>query len=270
MKREDALKLSEKAISELRSSLEAGRSETLEKYLAMLGRFHRYSFGNVIMIYQQRPDATHVAGFARWKQMGRQVKKGEKGIAVLAPIMYRRSETEGSEDEGGGRSVLGFRVVHVFDVSQTEGEELPELPGITGDPGEQLGLLRSFVEGEGITLRYAALGPGTLGQSAGGEITIVPGLCCAEEFSVLVHETAHELLHRGVRRKETTLTIRETEAEAVAFVVAKAIGLDPSTRSSDYIQLYSGDVATLTESLDHIQKAATLILGALTAERALA
>ncbi len=84
----------------------------------------------------------------------------------------------------------------------------------------------------------------------------------AEEFSVLVHETAHELLHRGDRRKETTHAIRETEAEAVAFVVASAIGLDTSTSSSDYIQLHSGDKATLAESLGYVQQVAAEILKA--------
>jgi hypothetical protein len=101
-------------------------------------------------------------------------------------------------------------------------------------------------------------------MSEGGRITLLPKLDAAETFSVLVHEVAHELLHRGDRRKGTTRTIRETEAEAVAFVVSSAIGLDTDTASSDYIQLHSGDKATLTESLALIQQTAAEILKTLT------
>jgi Zn-dependent peptidase ImmA (M78 family) len=92
---------------------------------------------------------------------------------------------------------------------------------------------------------------------------MTPDLPPAEEFAVLAHELAHELLHRGERRKETSKTIRETEAEAVAFVVCQAVGLETTTRSSDYIQLYSGTKDTLAESLEHIQKTAAAILAGL-------
>ena len=104
-----------------------------------------------------------------------------------------------------------------------------------------------------------------LGGSAGGEITIVPGLDEPGEFAVLVHELAHERLHRGARRNETSKTVRETQAEAFSNAVFTAIGLDTSTRSADYIQLYRGNTETLSESLDHIQKATTKILSALEA-----
>lgn len=266
MKREDALKLSEQAICDLAKSLESGKSETLQEYLAMLARFHRYSFGNIMMIYLQMAEATHVAGFTRWQQLGRHVKKGEKGIAILAPMLFReKSEDQPASDAQGKvvRVLRGFKVVHVFDVSQTEGKPLAELASISGEPGERLHALKQLVEDEGIKLLCEPIPGGALGQSAGGEITVVPGLEPAEEFAVLVHELAHEILHRDERRKETTKSIRETEAEAVSFAVSKAIGLDSSTRSSDYIQLYAGDVETLTESLDHIQRASTRILSAL-------
>jgi hypothetical protein len=80
---------------------------------------------------------------------------------------------------------------------------------------------------------------------------LLPDLSPAEHLATLAHECAHEMLHRGERRKETTHTVRETEAEAVAFVVCAAIGLDVNTASSDYVQLHGGDKATLAESLDH-------------------
>ena len=266
MKREEALELSEKAIEDLVQALEAGQSDTLKEYLAMLARFHRYSFGNVMMIHFQNPDATQVAGFTTWKKLGRTVQKGEKGIAILAPmISKKKDETEDTSDKKVVRILRGFKVVHVFDVSQTEGETLADFATISGDPGDRLDAIRSVIEGEEIKLLMEPIPGGALGQSAGGEITVLPGLDPAEEFSVLVHELAHELLHRDERRKETTKTIRETEAEAVAFVVSTAVGLDCSTRSSDYIQLYSGDREVLSQSLDHIQRATTRILSALEA-----
>lgn len=100
------------------------------------------------------------------------------------------------------------------------------------------------------------------GISCGGAITILPGVEAGEEFAVLVHEYAHEKLHRGARRAATTRTIRETEAEAVAYVVSQAIGLDAGTASADYIQLYDGDKETLAESLMLIQRTGAEIIGA--------
>jgi antirestriction protein ArdC len=215
----------------------------------------------------QRPDATYVAGFNRWKDLGRFVKKGEKGIAILAPLVYRRKcdddHSEPADDEQAARVLRGFKVVHVFDVSQTEGAELPEFAAPAGDPGKKLAQLEAFVRGQGITLNYDVVPGGAFGVSRGGEITIRPDLSPAKTFSVLVHEVAHELLHKGERKKEVGRTVKETEAEAVAFVVCKAIGLDPGTSSSDYIQLYSGDTDLLMLSLDFIQKTASIIVAAL-------
>jgi hypothetical protein len=103
-------------------------------------------------------------------------------------------------------------------------------------------------------------------MSLKGRIVLRDDLSPAVEFSVLVHETAHELLHAGDRRANTSTTVRETEAEAVAFVVSHAIGLSTSTAASDYIQLYSGDKNTLLASLGLIQRTATEILGAIQSE----
>ena len=103
-----------------------------------------------------------------------------------------------------------------------------------------------------------------LGKSYGGSIAILPGQSKAEEFSTLVHEAAHEMLHKAERRTATTKTVRETEeAESVAFVVGKAIGLITGTASADYIQLYQGNASLLAESLEVIQQTANVILAAL-------
>jgi len=120
--------------------LEAGRSEALTAYLNAMSRFHSYSFGNILEIARQKPDATRVAGFYAWNQLGRKVKKGERGIRILAPIVgVRRKPQEEVEKEvtKENRPVLvGFRNAYVFDVSQTEGAELPEMHQITGDVGD--------------------------------------------------------------------------------------------------------------------------------------
>ena len=105
-----------------------------------------------------------------------------------------------------------------------------------------------------------------MGVSYGGRIALLPGQSKAEEFTTLVHETAHELLHKAERRTITTATVRETEAEAVAFIVGQAVGLEMGTASSDYIQMYAGNAALLAESLEVIQRTSAVILAALTVE----
>ena len=100
-------------------------------------------------------------------------------------------------------------------------------------------------------------------MSYGGKIVLLPGQSTAEEFSTLVHELAHEMLHKASRRTATTKVVRETEAEAIAFVVGRTIGLDTGRASADYIHLYHGNAALLTESLEVIQKASAVILSAL-------
>src|SRR6266853_6218270 len=133
MTTEQAKTLSESAICRLMEALERGQSDALKTYLSAMSRFHRYSWGNVLLICSQRPDATYVAGFHAWLKMRRYVRKGEKGIVILAPMVGRKkSDGELTEDEQ--TRVFGFRAAHVFDISQTDGEPLPEFAAITGDP----------------------------------------------------------------------------------------------------------------------------------------
>ncbi len=247
--------------------LEAGRSEALTNYLTAMSRFHNYSFGNVLEIARQMPTATHVAGFWTWKNLGRNVIAGQKGIRILAPIVgvRRKKDEEADKDitRQNERVLLGFRNAYVFDISQTDGVDLPALREITGDPGENMGRLKAFLKARSIQLVYNEKIAPALGMSYGGRIALLPGQSEAEEFSTLVHETAHELLHKAERRTATTKTVRETEAEAVAFVVGKAVGLVTSTASADYIQLYQGNASLLAESLEVIQQTASIILAAL-------
>ena len=123
--------------------------------------------------------------------------------------------------------------------------------------------LLDFIAAQGILLEYKESIAPALGMSYGGKIVLLPGQTPAEEFSTLVHEVAHELLHKSERRTATTKTVRETEAEAIAFVVSQTIGLDAGNAACDYIHLYHGNAALLTESLEVIQKTSAVILSAL-------
>ena len=220
------------------------------------------------MSASQRPDATRVAGLYAWNQLGRRVKKGERGIRILAPMIgtQRKPDSEADQDiRTQNQPVLvGFRSVCVFDVSQTEGQELPELtPKVSGTVGEYRERLIDFTIAQGIEIEFRESIAPALGMSYGGKIALLPGQGSAAEFSILVHELAHEMLHKAERRTATTRTVRETEAEAIAFVVGTTIGLNNGRASADYIHLYHGNAALLAESLEVIQKTAAVILSAL-------
>jgi hypothetical protein len=158
----------------------------------------------------------------------------------------------------------------VFDINQTEGKELPTLTEVQGDVSGYRERLIQFVASQGIELNYSErIGPAK-GLSHDGKITLLLGMQPAEEFSTLVHEIGHEMLHRGDRRTLTTKQVRETEAEAVAFVVCQSVGLRTGTASADYIQLWHGDANLLRESLEAVQQTAAVILGGIAPEPATA
>lgn len=260
-------------IAHLIEQLEQGHSEVLAQYLTTMARFHKYSFGNVLLIASQKPDATNVAGIYTWNQLGRRVRRGEKGIMIFAPMISKKrrqmSDTEpDSDSRSTERPLVGFRPVYVWDVTQTDGEPLPALHEVSGDVGKNLARLVQFVMGRGITFGYSEEIAPARGVSFGGKIQLLPDMTEAEQFTTLVHEVAHELLHKAERRSLITKRVRETEAEAIAFVVSKAIGLETGSAASDYIQLYHGDAKLLQESLEIVQQTAAVILGALSPEEA--
>jgi antirestriction protein ArdC len=262
-------------VKALIAQLEAGKSDALTAYLDAMARFHNYSFGNILAIARQKPTATNVAGMYTWNQLGRRVKKGEKGIQILAPMIgTRRKMQEETEPQGDNKDapvLVGFRAVYVFDVSQTEGAELPAPATVTGEAGTHLDRLIDFVQQQGIELEYNERIAPAQGVSYGGKIVLLPGQSKAETFATLVHELGHEMLHKADRRTTTTKVVRETEAEAIAFVIGKAVGLETGSASADYIHLYHGNASLLTESLEVIQQTSGVILAALqppTAEQA--
>ena len=190
-------------------------------------------------------------------------------IRILAPIIGLRrkkdAEEKASKDPAAINKpmLVGFRSAYVFDVAQTEGAELPEMRQIYGEVGENRDRLLSFIEQQGIELVFTEKIAPALGMSYGGRIAILPGQPEAEEFSTLVHKLAHEMLHKAERRTATTKVVRETEAEAVAFVIGKAVGLNTGSASADYIHLYHGNASLRAESLEVIQQTSTVILDAL-------
>ncbi len=261
------------AIEDLIAAVEAGKSETLVRYLKTMARFHHYSISNQILIYSQKPNASRVAGFHTWRKLGRHVKKGERGIAIMAPVVYRKRnefinakammDEKQPTEEDSEETIRTFKAVYVFDINQTKGKDLPEFASVEGEPEEHLDKLKSLIQSKDITLEYSKYLGGAEGASSGGHIAIKDGLRPAEEFSVLVHELAHEMLHQNPEGSKTSKKIKETEAEAVAFVVSQGIGIQAKQASSDYIHLYNGSRKTLLESLERIQSTASEILDGL-------
>ena len=182
-------------VQSLIEQLEAGHSDALTAYLNAMSRFHSYSFGNVLEIARQRPGATRVAGMYAWNQLGRRVKKGEKGIRILAPIIgIKRKRDEDAEKDitkQNTRVIVGFRNAYVFDVEQTDGPDLPAMREVYGDVGAIHDRLLSFIERQGIELVFTENIAPALGMSYGGRIAILPGQSKAETFATLVHELAH-------------------------------------------------------------------------------
>jgi hypothetical protein len=211
----------------------------------------------------QRPSATYAAGFNTWKSLGRHVKKGEKGITVLAPIVVSRkkeqAEVEDQREEQ--QAVAGFRPVTVFDISQTGGQPLPEVTKVAGDP-KSTDRLKDYVERLGIELEYSSEIQPAKGVSCGGKIILLPDLNPAEAFATLVHETAHEAFHKADRRLKRIAASAKPRLKPLPSS-SQAIGLDCLSASADYIQLWNGDRATLVESFQFIQKTAIQILSAI-------
>jgi len=202
MKLEEIKNKTNEAVSYLVAALESGESEVLTQYLNAMARFHHYSFGNIMLIARQKPQATNVAGIRTWNSLGRFVKRGEKGILILAPMVGNRKPrhdevvtdiaTDNAADERRPEpQLVGFRAVYVFDIGQTEGKELPTLTEVQGDVSSYRERLVKFVAARGVTLNYSERIAPAKGLSFGGKITLLSGMQPAEEFSTLVHEIAH-------------------------------------------------------------------------------
>lgn len=251
----------EESSQELVQQMEAGKSETLVQYLEYCAQFHEYSFRNILLALWQRPGLTRLAGLRQWNKLGRRVKAGEKGIAILAPMTVKRSRDEEDLEEEPNVITL-FKVVYVFDVSQTEGDPLPDLVHATGDVSVLYPRLVEAVQEAGIKLEVLEDVPGSfgaLGASYGGRIVLRVDLAPADAFRTLVHEYAHELLHWRAAKEDKTIC--ETEADATAFIVCRHFSIECDT--ADYLQLHDSTTHVLLDRLETIRRTAARIIVAL-------
>lgn len=285
--------VSDERLAELTDRLESGikdlyASGRYADYLAAMSKFHSYSYGNALLILFQCPTATNVAGYNTWKNVfDRQVKRGEKGIQILAPCPYQRAAMVEKKDPATGETLYGadgkpvkepgfvratrFRIVTVFDVSQTEGRELPNI-SVSELSGEVTGF-------EDISARLSALSPlpivfeAVSGRAKGycsfdeGRIVVRPGMSQVQTLKTLIHEITHAKLHApdhsgdGPKLRGEA----EVEAESVAFVVCQHFGIDTSDYSFGYVAGWSRgrELAELKASLDTIHSTAGKIINAI-------
>jgi hypothetical protein len=239
---------------------EVRQSALFTSYLRACGMFHNYSWHNCALIWSQKPEASRVAGFQTWKKLGRYVVAGSKGIAIFAPMTFKDRSAAGDAEQESTR--VWFRVVYVFDISQTAGESLPELPTeCTGEGGESLTeCLLAYAAENGIAVETRTIEGSAKGYASekGTRITLAHCLSASDRAAVLIHEISHCLLHFG--ESKPNLKQRELEAEATSFVVASHFGLNPESKF--YLASYGVKASDLLESLPVIQQTAAQIISA--------
>jgi antirestriction protein ArdC len=232
-----------------------------QRYLDFQSRFHRYSFGNVLLIAAQCHEATQVAGFNAWRKMNRFVRKGEKAIFVLAPMVYKFADTDSGEND---RVIRGFKFVPVFDVAQTDGEELPSVcRRLDGDDtGGHYSQLLGVAQSLGFKVVDQELDGSTNGDCDHAErrIRVEVRNTPAQRVKTLAHEIAHALLHETFDSRP----VAELEAESAAYVVCQSLGVDTSDYSFGYVASWAGGgdraIAGIRASCERIQRAAATIL----------
>lgn len=196
----------------------ARTSEEMVRYLDFCAKFHEYSANNIFLIMLSRPDATRVAGYNQWLKLGRHVKRAERGIQILAPLVHKNVDENGIEST----HLYGFKVTHVFDFSQTEGDPLPQQPAwkSLGQNDELRKKLMKYAQSKGISVSYEKLDNDTQGASLGGKIILSP----SSGVKTLAHELCHEILHHEASPGFSHVE-REIEAESAAFIICRHYGL---------------------------------------------
>ena len=243
----------------------ASSSEQFKAYLQAMSRFHDYSPGNSFLIQLQRPDATLVAGFRKWQEkFNRRVRKGAHGIAILVPYTYGAKVDDEDDDENGSRAArkLYFRVGYVFDVSDTEGDPIPELshrPEGAEDHG-MFADLEDFARLQGVRVDQEIIPGLTRGYSVPGGVCIDPSYGLAAQACTLAHELAHEYMHQR-HGEAVPREVKEIEAETAAAVVAFSYGLEPP--SENYLASWSNGREAgvkVMERMERIRAAASWII----------
>ena len=286
----------EQQMKEITERLEQGvkelfTSERYMEYLKTMSQFHNYSFNNTMLIAMQKPDATLVAGYQAWqKKFKRQVKRGEKGIQIIAPAPIREKEEVEKFDPVTNEPILRpdgkpeteeiehiiprFRLTTVFDISQTYGEPLPELetPELMGSVENFEIFMQAIREVSPVPVRFDEIDSGAKGyySNVNKEIVIQEGMSESQTMKTGIHETTHAKLHdrdimEELGEKKNQMT-REVEAESVAYTVCQYFGLDTSDYSFPYIAGWSSsmDMKELRSSMDTIRKTAGEMIDGMT------
>jgi len=247
-------------------------SERWQDWLNMQSKFHRYSFNNTLLIMQQRPEATQVAGYNAWRKLDRFVRKGEKGIWILAPMIYKADSGDGSADDSTERVLRGFKPVSVFDLAQTDGRELPQNSSrLDGqDVGNVFPKLRQVALGLGFSVEDTdELAEGVNGDCnhSMNRIRVRISNAPAQRVKTLAHELGHAILHTPGDGRPDDRGLMELEAESVAFVVCANNGIDTDDYTFGYVTGWvgGGDEArdAIKASGARIQRAADQILTAM-------
>ena len=223
-------------------------------------KLHRYSFRNVWLIYCQNPDATMVAGYRKWQELGRQVRKGEKSLAIFAPLTRKDKET-------GEVEVFGFRSASVFDLSQTTGDAVPEFPApelLTAarpaDLKRMLKAVATFATLQGFTVSFEPIDGSALGvcHLTKKTIKVSDTLPPLQTLKTLIHEAAHAVMHVG--KTKDAYHLCELEAESVAYLVCDALGLDSSAYSFPYLARWADTPEEVLPAAERACKVADSIL----------
>lgn len=264
---------------------QASMDSAIERYLTFYKKFYKYSLTNTWLIFLQKPSATHVAGFKKWKEMNRMVNKGAKAIYIYAPITKKVDDnsiddtsvdfTEIDKAVKTKKQVTGFRMVPVFDISDTTATssagEIPDTPQwySNNDPNEVaqelVSRLKEFAELHDIKITKDIAKGNEQGWSKGGHINLSASSQGVNEASTLVHEIAHELLHwKGkslfhIDDESNTRDLQEMQAESVAYTVMKYFNLDAS-HSPTYLALWKANKEKIKKNLDIITKCARYII----------
>ena len=268
-------------------------SERYKEYLRVMSKFHNYSFNNTLLIAMQKPDASLIAGFTAWKnQFQRNVKKGEKGIKIIAPSPFKiKRETE-KIDPQTQKPVIGrdgkpvteekeitipaYKVVSVFDVSQTEGKELPDIAvdALTGDVEQYSDFFAALEKTSPVPIGFEKIEGGAHGyyHLEDKRIALDEGMSELQTLKTAIHEIAHAKLHdidlnapKDEQQPRVDRRTREVEAESVAYTVCQHYGLDTSDYSFGYVAGWSSgrELAELKSSLETIRSAAADIINSI-------
>jgi antirestriction protein ArdC len=252
----------EELLARLASESEALRSsEGWQRWLAFAAKFRSYSLNNQLLIQMQYPTASFVAGFHTWRGLGRHVKKGEKGIAILAPMTRRIVEEDSDEKH---RVLTGFKIVFVFDVAQTDGEPLPvpdELPPVRVLDLALRDQLIAVAEKAGFSVSFVPDSPdGARGWYAweSKTITLVASYPPASQVRTLLHELAHAV-DPVVGTPESIRSERELVAESTAYIVGTELGLGIEEASTQYVTGWGASTLTLTRLAREVLAAAEAV-----------